>query len=90
MKAKKSWTLNSTIRKERFFLAFDQRNWIIDCFKDNNFPLEIAEIELTEETEELIVPPFISREITGIKSFTNFSLTKYPFSKWENKNIKKT
>jgi len=85
-------TLTNTIRKERFFVAVDQRNWIIDCFQDKNFPLEIAEIELTEEKEEVILPPFVSKEITGLKNFTNLRLAKHPFSKWEEKdknNIKK-
>ena len=81
-------TLTNKIKKERFFLKFDQKDWIIDCFKDKNFPLEIAEIELKEEKEEIILPPFLSREITGIKSFTNLNLTKNPFSKWKNKDLK--
>ena len=81
-------TLTNTIKKERYYLEVDQRNWIIDCFKDKNFPLEIAEIELNEEKEEVILPPFLSREITGLKIFTNLSLTKHPFSKWENKDLK--
>ena len=80
-------TLTNTIKKERFFVDIDQKHWIIDCFKDKNFPLEIAEIELNEENEEIILPPFLSKEITGLKIFTNLSLTKYPFSKWENKDF---
>ena len=76
--------LASTIKKERFFLKIEQKNWIIDCFKDENSPLEIAEIELSEEKEEVIIPSFLSREITGLKIFTNLSLIKHPFSKWEN------
>ena len=80
-------TLSNTIQKERFFLEIDQKNWIIDCFKDKNSPLEIAEIELTEEKEEVFLPTFLSKEITGLKVFTNFSLTKHPFSKWKNKDL---
>ena len=80
-------TITNTIKKERFFLEVDQRNWIIDCFKDKNFPLQIAEIELTEEKEEVILPTFLSREITGLKIFTNFSLTKYPYSEWIDQNF---
>ena len=79
-------TLKDTIKKERFFLEVDQKNWIIDCFKDKNSPLVIAEIELTEEKEDVFLPSFLSREITGLKVFTNLSLTKYPFSEWK-KNI---
>ena len=82
-------TLTNKIQKERFFLEVDNKNWIVDCFKDKNFPLEIAEIELNSEKEEVILPPFVSREITGLKIFTNLSLTKRPFSKWENKDLKK-
>ena len=81
-------TLQNTIKKERFFLEIDQRNWIVDCFKDENFPLAIAEIELLEEKEEVILPPFVSKEITGLRFYSNFSLTKNPFSKWENKDLK--
>ena len=79
--------LSNTIKKERFFLKVDQSNWIIDCFQDQNFPLEIAEIELAEEKEKVILPPFLSTEITGLTIFTNLSLTKHPFSKWENKDF---
>ena len=74
--------LSSTIKKERYFLEVDKKSWIIDCFKDNNHPLEIAEIELSNEEEDLTLPSFISKEITGMKHYSNFSLTKQPFSKW--------
>ena len=81
-------SLKDTIKKERYFLEINQRNWIIDCFKNENFPLEIAEIELAEEKEEVILPAFLSTEITGLKIFSNLSLTKNPFTKWENKDLK--
>ena len=77
-------TLTNTIKKERFFLEVEKKSWIIDCFKDNNYPLEIAEIELCNEKEELILPSFISKEITGLTNFSNFSLTNKPFSKWKD------
>ena len=82
-------TLTNTIKKERFFLEVAQKAWIIDCFKDKNFPLEIAEIELTKAEEQVILPSFIAKEITGIKIYTNLNLSKHPFSKWETKILKK-
>ena len=82
-------TLTNTIKKERFFLKVNQKDWIIDCFKDKNFPLEIAEIELTKEEEQVILPSFIAKEITGLEIYTNLNLTKHPFSKWETKILKK-
>ena len=78
--------LSSTIKKERFFLEVEKKFWVVDCFKENNYPLEIAEIELSNEKENLNLPSFVSKEITGLKDFSNFSLTKKPFSKWENNN----
>jgi len=75
--------LSNTIKKERFFLEVEKKSWIIDCFKENNYPLEIAEIELSNEEEDLSLPSFISKEITGLKHYSNFSLANNPFSKWK-------
>ena len=76
--------LSSTIKKERFFLEVEQKSWIIDCFKENNYPLEIAEIELSNEEEDLILPSFISKEITGLTYYSNFNLSNNPFSEWKS------
>ena len=75
--------LSNTIKKERFFLEFENKSWIIDCFKENNYPLKIAEIELCNENEDLSLPSFISKEITGMKHYSNFSLANKPFSEWK-------
>ena len=79
--------LSNTIKKERFFLEIEKKSWIIDCFKENNYPLEIAEIELSNEKEDLILPSFISKEITGLKHYSNFSLANEPFSRWKRENL---
>ena len=79
--------LSNTIKKDRFFLEIEKKSWIIDCFKENNYPLEIAEIELSSEEEDLFTPSFISEEITGLNHYSNFSLAKNPFSEWEEDYI---
>ena len=76
--------LSNTIKKERFFLEVEKKSWIIDCFKENNYPLEIAEIELSNEDEDLSLPSFISKEITGLTDYSNLSLSNKPFSTWKN------
>ena len=76
--------LSNTIKKERFFLEIEKKSWIIDCFKENNYPLEIAEIELSKEEEDLSLPSFISKEITGLTHYSNFSLANKPFSEWKD------
>ena len=75
--------LSNTIKKERFFLEVEKKSWVIDCFKENNYPLEIAEIELSNEEEDLFLPSFISKEITGLTHYSNFSLANNPFSQWK-------
>jgi len=74
--------LSNIIKKERFFLEVEKKSWIIDCFKENNYPLEIAEIELSKEEEDLSLPSFISKEITGLTKYSNFNLADKPFSEW--------
>ena len=76
--------LSNTIKKRRFFLEFEKKSWIIDCFQEKNYPLEIAEIELSNEEENLILPSFISKEITGLQNYSNFSLSNNPFSNWKD------
>ena len=76
--------LAKTIKKDRYFLEIEKKSWIIDCFKENNYPLEIAEIELPNEEEDLLLPSFISKEITGLTHYSNFSLAKNPFSEWKD------
>ena len=46
--------VSGIIKKERFFLEVEKKSWIIDCFKENNYPLEIAEIELANEKEDFL------------------------------------
>jgi len=75
--------LSNTIKKDRFFLEIEKKFWIIDCFKENNYPLVIAEIELSNEREDLFLPSFISEEITGLTHYSNFSLANNPFSDWK-------
>jgi len=80
--------LSNTIKKDRFFLEIEKKSWIIDCFKEINYPLEIAEIELSDEEENLLLPSFISKEITGLTHYSNFSLANNPFSEWKEEYLK--
>ena len=50
------------------------------CIRDR---LEIAEIELSNEEEDLFLPSFISKEITGMTHYSNLSLADNPFSEWK-------
>ena len=79
--------LKNIIKKERYFLEVEKKIWILDCFKEKNHPLVIAEIEIKKETESFNLPNFVSKEITGISIFSNVSLATYPISEWEYKDL---
>ena len=76
------------ITKMRYNLLVNKKEWVIDCFKDKNFPLKIAEIELQNENEEIQLPDFLSKEISGIQEFSNFELSKNPFEIWKKNKLK--
>ena len=77
--------IKNPIIKERFYLRFKEKEWIIDRFKGKNFPLEIAEVELKAIDERIHLPDFLSTEITGLRKFSNFELSNKPFSHWNKK-----
>ena len=68
------------ITKIRYQLKINKKNWVVDVFEESNSCLEIAEIELNSESEEIQVPSWCGKEITGIKSLSNASLAKAPIS----------
>jgi len=75
--------IKNPIIKERFYLLFEEKEWIIDRFKGMNFPLKIAEVELNTIDEDISLPSFLSTEITGLKKYSNFELFNKPFSNWD-------
>ena len=77
--------IKNLIIKERFYLLVNEKEWIVDRFKGENFPLQIAEVELQTIDEQINLPDFLSTEITGLKKFSNFELSSKPFSSWDKK-----
>jgi len=57
--------LSNTIKKDRYFLEIEKKSWIIDCFKENNYPLEIAEIELSNEEEDFFFHLSFQKKLLG-------------------------
>ena len=69
------------VTKTRYQLTINDKNWVVDSFGGSNSSLEIAEIELSSESEHIKIPTWCGQEITGIKSLSNASLAKTPISK---------
>ena len=70
------------IKKTRYELNMNEGEWVIDCFEDNNFPLVIAEVELTSANQQIDRPFWCHTEITNNKNFSNAALALTPISDW--------
>ena len=56
--------------------------WEVNEFLGENAGLMVAEVELERREQELALPSWIGREVTGDLRFHNSNLMKNPFSRW--------
>jgi CYTH domain-containing protein len=54
----------NTLEKRRFFVEGSGATWHVDVYGGILQGVVIAEIELKQETQELILPPWIGKEVT--------------------------
>ncbi len=62
------------LEKTRYSVAYDGRNWDVDVFAGAHDGLTLAEIEMTSEEEAFSRPPWLGREVTGNKRYSNRSM----------------
>jgi len=79
--------LKPTIEKTRYLLRYDSNLWEIDVFHGENEGLVIAEIELESETQQIILPDWVGKEVTCDLKYYNSMLVRYPFAKWSKRDI---
>lgn len=63
------------IDKTRYFVDFEGQTWEVDEFHSPR-ALLLAEAELRSESEGLVLPPWVGREVTGMPEYYNSSLVK--------------
>ena len=73
------------IEKLRYKIPQGDLVWEVDEFLGDNAGLVIAEVELTDENQEIELPDWIDRQVTDAKYF-NSNLAKHPYSKWQEVN----
>jgi CYTH domain-containing protein len=56
---------DDTLEKERFLVDHAGATWHVDVYGGVLEGTVIAEIELKQETQELVLPPWIGKEVTG-------------------------
>lgn len=70
------------IGKTRYTIMHEGKVWEIDAFHDDNEGLVVAEIELTSETEQFIMPGWVTKEVTGDPKYYNSNLIQHPYKDW--------
>jgi CYTH domain-containing protein len=70
------------IEKIRYRIEHAGRTWDVDRFCGDNLGLVLAEIELEHADQEIELPPWVGREVTGDSRFYNACLATQPVSSW--------
>lgn len=70
------------IEKTRYRLDIEGILWEVDEFAGDNQGLIVAEVELTEETQHLVLPSWIEREVSDDPRYYNVNLAQNPYSNW--------
>lgn len=69
--------------KTRYTLNHEGKEWVVDEFRGENDGLVLAEIELEYVGEEVKLPPWIDREVTGDARYYNSRLSEHPYTSWK-------
>ncbi len=72
------------VEKTRHKVRSGGHVWEVDEFTGTNAGLVLAEVELQQADEEVAVPPWIGREVSGDRRFDNASLSVRPYALWPN------
>ncbi|WP_250630414.1 CYTH domain-containing protein [Rhodoflexus caldus] len=71
------------IEKTRYYVPYKGLMWEIDEFEGDNSGLIIAEVELTDENQEVPLPPWAGAEVTGDERYYNANLVRNPYKNWK-------
>lgn len=74
----------SIIKKYRSELLINNLLWEVDKFVGENEGLVMAEIELEDEKQFIILPEWADREVTADSRYYNSNLAENPFCNWIN------
>ena len=73
--------VNEIIEKTRYKVPYKGKVWDVDEFHGNNNGLWVAEVELEYEEEDVNIPSWAGKEVTGEIQYYNAYLSKHPFQK---------
>jgi len=76
--------LKPIIEKVRYTIEHAGLLWEVDEFEGENAGLVVAEVELAEADQTILLPDWIGEEVTDDPRYYNASLIANPFTSWGN------
>jgi CYTH domain-containing protein len=77
------------VRKIRHYVEVldraGKRIWEVDEFLDKNAGLILAEVELSKEGEEVILPDWVGDEVTADRRYQSGYLARCPYVEWASR-----
>lgn len=71
-----------SVQKVRHLVNIGDVVWEIDVFKGDNKGLTYAEVELSDETQELQMPLWVGQEVSEDPKYRNSRLASNPYKFW--------
>jgi len=71
------------VEKIRKIIYENGKKWEVDFFEGKNKGLVTAEVELSLEDEDVIIPGWVGKEISEDVKYRNSMLSKRPYSHWK-------
>jgi adenylate cyclase len=69
---------DDTLEKQRFFVEHAEATWFVDEYRGLLKGVIIAEIELAQASQELILPRWIGKEVTGHLFYKKINMRARP------------
>ncbi|MEM9359647.1 MAG: CYTH domain-containing protein [Pseudomonadota bacterium] len=74
--------VGTPIEKVRHTVLVEGFTWDVDVFEGANTGLILAEVELAQSDQNIVIPDWIGAEVTGDPRYYNSRLTLLPYSSW--------
>jgi CYTH domain-containing protein len=70
------------IEKTRYEIQAAGLTWEVDEFEGANRGLTVAEVELEDEAQGIVLPDWVGAEVTDDPRYFNSNLIAHPFTEW--------
>lgn len=75
---------DKVVEKTRYNITYKDKVWEVDEFHKDNQGLVVAEIELSDASENIEKPDWVGMEVSNDQKYFNSSLIDNPFCNWSS------